>query len=346
MKLLACSQCLSSVDEGSPSSSFGRLSLSDSSSNPVFLRSLRPQVKKPPDRRTSFSLKKPLPRVFQVLASPWRSKKSKPRTATAERRHKVKKRDLARERKNSESSKRCSDESSRFYLEPLSPERIEKIKSFDGEREKLFSGKIAQGVSDDLEEEYYAHLEALKFFIDPPNNFKDSKPEGKESNEAEKLGRGERLSTLDFRLMNTVGLVADNEEGKFCVVPLDEAIQEHVKIERAVFGEPILRRKCNNKSNDKRDGKSVRFMVENFKDEEIVVNSLKTVQREAEELNETLARKISSSSENLRTDFLNQLIFLPPTDFIDKTITGTIIINIDICISREIIFPEFIGSNP
>lgn len=340
MKLLACSQCLSGVDEAGSSS---RRYIDTDTANPLIITK-RPVVNNAV-RKTSFAGKKSLPRVLRVLTAPWKSKRSKPKVSKIETRHKVKKRDLLKERTDEDTIFRCgkngdvkswrriSDESSKFYLEPLSPERIEKIKHLDGQKGEISGARE----TDELEDEYYKYLEALKFFTDPPSCFKDESDSKLntldfklintiavtgESNvsESREVSFENKLSTLDFRKMNTVGLLSTEKSYlNFCDEPLDEIIQEHMKIEQAMINifdkEPILKKKQSNKSYEsptatkKKEGKSVRFRVEAAPEvedhEETVVNNLKFVQQEAEDLNRALARKKSLSIENilLETDF-------------------------------------------
>ncbi|XP_018344557.1 PREDICTED: uncharacterized protein LOC108749952 [Trachymyrmex septentrionalis] len=135
----------------------------------------------------------------------------------------------------------------------------------------------------ELEREYYEHLEALKFLIDPPPCFRNTETRQNFEN---------KLNSLDFRRMNTVAIPAGPEtnghqrlEGpnrgfqssirendlfdrRSYADTLDRIVEEHLKIERTMmdlfaFRAPILKSRHGEPvSPGSRENKTVRFKDE------------------------------------------------------------------------------------
>lgn len=137
------------------------------------------------------------------------------------------------------------------------------------------AGRRAPG---ELEREYYEHLEALKFLIDPPPCFRNTETRQNFEN---------KLNSLDFRRMNTVAIPAGPENGpdddyysadwcairenggsrRYAQATLDRIVAEHLRIERTMIDlfarAPILKgRHGEQVPAPSRENKTVRFKDE------------------------------------------------------------------------------------
>ncbi|KAL0127131.1 hypothetical protein PUN28_005424 [Cardiocondyla obscurior] len=134
----------------------------------------------------------------------------------------------------------------------------------------------------ELEREYYEHLEALKFLIDPPPCFRNTETRQNFEN---------KLNSLDFRRMNTVAIPAwpetygrrdlgwgpsgfrsprrENGSGgraRTYADTLDRIVEEHLRIERTMLDlfarAPILKGRHGGQVSPARENKTVRFKDE------------------------------------------------------------------------------------
>lgn len=134
----------------------------------------------------------------------------------------------------------------------------------------------------ELEREYYEHLEALKFLIDPPPCFRNTETRQNFEN---------KLNSLDFRRMNTVAIPAgpgtnghqtlgspngfwssfrENDDShdreRSYTDTLDRIVEEHLKIERTMIDlfvrAPILKSRHGEQVFPSRENKTVRFKDE------------------------------------------------------------------------------------
>ncbi|XP_018378248.1 PREDICTED: uncharacterized protein LOC108770950 [Trachymyrmex cornetzi] len=133
----------------------------------------------------------------------------------------------------------------------------------------------------ELEREYYEHLEALKFLIDPPPCFRNTETRQNFEN---------KLNSLDFRRMNTVAIPAGSDTNGYQHLEgpngfqssirennlldrrsyadtLDRIVEEHLKIERTMMDlfvrAPILKSRHGEQVlSPARENKTVRFMDE------------------------------------------------------------------------------------
>lgn len=134
----------------------------------------------------------------------------------------------------------------------------------------------------ELEREYYEHLEALKFLIDPPPCFRNTETRQNFEN---------KLNSLDFRRMNTVAIPAGPEANGYQDLgspnqfrspicendsshdrersyadTLDRIVEEHLKIERTMIDlfvrAPILKSRHGEQVSPARENKTVRFKDE------------------------------------------------------------------------------------
>ncbi|KYN03934.1 hypothetical protein ALC62_05235 [Cyphomyrmex costatus] len=134
----------------------------------------------------------------------------------------------------------------------------------------------------ELEREYYEHLEALKFLIDPPPCFRNTETRQNFEN---------KLNSLDFRRMNTVAIPAGPETNGYQALEspsgfqslkihenddwydrrsyadtLDRIVEEHLKIERTMMDlfvrAPILKSRHGEQVSLARENKTVRFKDE------------------------------------------------------------------------------------
>lgn len=136
---------------------------------------------------------------------------------------------------------------------------------------------IAGRRAGELEREYYEHLEALKFLIDPPPCFRNTETRQNFEN---------KLNSLDFRRMNTVaipegpesspdgsgGWSAIRENGglrdaeRSYAATLDRIVAEHLRIERTMIDlfarAPILKSRHGEQVPAPRENKTVRFKDE------------------------------------------------------------------------------------
>jgi len=136
---------------------------------------------------------------------------------------------------------------------------------------------IAGRRAGELEREYYEHLEALKFLIDPPPCFRNTETRQNFEN---------KLNSLDFRRMNTVAIPekepgsgprdpgddwrAIRENGGVCdrsyAATLDRIVAERLKIERTMIDlfarAPILKSRHGEQVPAPRENKTVRFKDE------------------------------------------------------------------------------------
>lgn len=147
-----------------------------------------------------------------------------------------------------------------------------------GRREEV---SVAGRRAGELEREYYEHLEALKFLIDPPPCFRNTETRQNFEN---------KLNSLDFRRMNTVAIPAgpgtngrrdlgkipngfrspiresDGSHGRLYADTLDCIVEEHLKIERTMIDlfarAPILKSRHGEQVSPARENKTVRFKDE------------------------------------------------------------------------------------
>lgn len=147
-----------------------------------------------------------------------------------------------------------------------------------GRREEV---SVAGRRAGELEREYYEHLEALKFLIDPPPCFRNTETRQNFEN---------KLNSLDFRRMNTVAIPArPGTNGQDLGSPngfgspfrendasyhrersytdtLDRIVEEHLKIERTMLDlfvrAPILKSRHSEQVFSARENKTVRFKDE------------------------------------------------------------------------------------
>lgn len=149
-----------------------------------------------------------------------------------------------------------------------------------GRREEVDVGGRRAG---ELEREYYEHLEALKFLIDPPPCFRNTETRQNFEN---------KLNSLDFRRMNTVAIPAgpvtnghqdpaspngfrsairenddsSRDRGRSYADTLDRIVEEHLKIERTMIDlfvrAPILKSRHGEQVSPARENKTVRFKDE------------------------------------------------------------------------------------
>lgn len=162
----------------------------------------------------------------------------------------------------------------------ISAKSVETSKGNDtGRREEV---NVAGRRAGELEREYYEHLEALKFLIDPPPCFRNTETRQNFEN---------KLNSLDFRRMNTVAIPARPEtnghrdlgspngfQSPFRVNDesyhrrrsytdtLDRIVEEHLKIERTMIDlfvrAPILKNRHSEQVFSTRENKTVRFKDE------------------------------------------------------------------------------------
>jgi len=136
---------------------------------------------------------------------------------------------------------------------------------------------IAGRRAGELEREYYEHLEALKFLIDPPPCFRNTETRQNFEN---------KLNSLDFRRMNTVAIpegpkssphdlgdwstIRENgglrDTERSYAVTLDRIVTERLKIERTMIDlfvrTPILKNRHGEQVPAPRENKTVRFKDE------------------------------------------------------------------------------------
>lgn len=149
-----------------------------------------------------------------------------------------------------------------------------------GRREEV---NVAGRRAGELEREYYEHLEALKFLIDPPPCFRNTESRQNFEN---------KLNSLDFRRMNTVAIptglgtnghrdlgipngfrspirendsLRDDRERSYADT-LDRIVEEHLRIERTMLDlfvrAPILKSRHGEQVSPARENKTVRFKDE------------------------------------------------------------------------------------
>lgn len=157
---------------------------------------------------------------------------------------------------------------------------VETLKCNDtGRREEV---NVAGRRAGELEREYYEHLEALKFLIDPPPCFRNTETRQNFEN---------KLNSLDFRRMNTVAIPAGPDANSYRDLgssnefrnsirendnsydrersyadTLDRIVEEHLKIERTMIDlfvrAPILKSRHSEQVSPARENKTVRFKDE------------------------------------------------------------------------------------
>ncbi|XP_067209542.1 sorbin and SH3 domain-containing protein 1 isoform X19 [Linepithema humile] len=152
---------------------------------------------------------------------------------------------------------------------------------FNLRKRKVLASVEAVGIAGrragELEREYYEHLEALKFLIDPPPCFRNTETRQNFEN---------KLNSLDFRRMNTVAIPEGpesslNDSGRWSAIrengdlrdtersyaaTLDRIVAEHLRIERTMIDlfarAPILKSRHGEQVPAQRENKTVRFKDE------------------------------------------------------------------------------------